>query len=174
MILKNILPALIVTTVMVLLLAASKKKPKQDDLGNLILQLPKFYYIMGIFVVLGGIALLIFGFFFANENDQILANISSLIALIVGLLLFAKGYISNIRITDSEIIETTIFGKSKQIQYNEINNITFGKTSQEIKISSSNKVIKAHIHLVGIDSLISKLEEKTGKTRNQIGIPAQE
>ncbi|WP_143032228.1 hypothetical protein [Tenacibaculum sp. MAR_2009_124] len=171
MILKNILPALIITVVMGLLLAASKKKPKQDDLGNLLLQLPKFYYMLGILVILGGIALLIFGFFFANKNDQILAIISSSIALIVGLLLFTKGYISNIRITDSEITETTIFGKTKKIRYNKISDITFGKTSQEIKISSSNKTIKAHIHLVGIDSLISKLEEKTGRTRNQIGIP---
>jgi len=33
------------------------------------------------------------------------------------------------------------------------------------------KNIKAHMHLIGFDELISKLEEKTGKTRVQIGIP---
>ena len=171
MILKNVLPVIIVSLVMVLLFAASKKKPKKDEKGNLILQLPKLYSIIGILVIIGGIGLLIFAFFFANENDQILAIISSLVSVIIGLLLFAKSYISYIKVTDLGIIETTMFGKQKEIRWNEIKDLSFGEVSLEMKITSSNKSIKAHIHLVGFYDLVSMLEEKTGKTKIQIGIP---
>jgi len=120
MILKNLLPVIIVSFVMALLVAASKRKPKKDELGNIILQLPKLYPIIGILVLIGGIALLIFAFFFAMESDQILAAICSLVALIVGFLLFAKGYISHIKVTDNGITETTLLGKLKEIKWNEI------------------------------------------------------
>lgn len=171
MIFKNILPAIVVILVMGLLLAASKKKPKKDEVGNIILQLPKLYPIIGILVIIGGVGLIIFAFFFANGNDQILAASCSLVAITVGLLLFAKGYISHIKVTDLGIIETTMFAKQKQIEWNEIKDLSFGKTSLEMKIKSADKIIKAHMHLIGFDELVSKLEEKTGKTRSQIGIP---
>ncbi|AOR27290.1 hypothetical protein FORMB_02280 [Formosa sp. Hel1_33_131] len=171
MILKNILPVIIVSIVMALLIAASKKKPKKDGLGNIILQLPKLYPIVGISVIIGGLGLLIYAFFYANENDQILAIICSLVAMVVGLLLFAKGFISHIKVTDLGLIETTLFGKQKEIKWDEIRDLSFGKVSLELKIISSDKNIKAHMHLVGFQELVSKLEEKTGKTRIQIGIP---
>jgi hypothetical protein len=171
MILKNILPVVAVLLVMALLFAASKKKPKKDELGNIILQLPKLYPIIGILIIIGGIGLIIFAFFFANGTDQILAAICSLVAMIVGLLLFAKGYISHIKVTDFGITEITMFAKQKEIRWNEITDVSFGKVSLEMKIESSNKNIKAHMHLVGFDELVSKLEEKTGRTRIQIGIP---
>lgn len=170
MILKSILPVIIVSMVMAFLYSASKKKPKKDELGNLILQLPKLYSIIGILVIIGGIGLLVFAFFFANENDKILASICSLIAIIIGYLLFSKGYISHIKVTDLGITEMTMFGKQKEIKWNEIRDLSFGKVSLELKIVSSDKNIKAHMHLVGFQELVTKLETKTGKTRTEIGI----
>ena len=101
---------------MTFLYKVSKKKSKKDELGNIILQLPKFYSFIGVFTIIGGISLLIFAFFFANENDSILASITSIIVLITGILLFAKGSISNIKITNIGITETSIFGKQKEIK----------------------------------------------------------
>ncbi|MBQ0767669.1 MAG: hypothetical protein KBT58_00145 [Bizionia sp.] len=157
--------------VITFLYAASKKTPKEDGLGNILLQLPKLYYILGIFVVIGGIGLLIYAFVFANEDDKILATISSITAVLAGSILFAKGYISNLKVTDFEIIETTMFGHRKAIQWNEIKDLSFGKVSLELKITSHSTHIKAHMHLIGFQELLTKLEEKTGKTKTQIGIP---
>ncbi len=170
MFLKNILPVVAVTMVMGLLYAASRKKAKEDGDGNLILQLPKFYFILGILIIVGGIGLLIYGFLFANESDKIIVSICSLLALIAGLFLFAKGYVSNILVTDLAIIETNLFGKQKEIRWNEIKKVSFGKVSKQLKIESANMNIKAHIHLVGFQELVAKLERKTGKTKVEIGI----
>lgn len=171
MILKNILPVAAVLLVMGLLAAAAKKKPKKDEAGNSILQLPKLYPGMGLLMIVVGLGLLVYAYFFANESDQILAIISSLIALIIGLLLFAKGYISHIKVTDLGITETTMFGKLKEIQWKDIKDVTFGDVSLELKIKSHDKSIKAHMHLIGFDELLAKLEEKTGKTKGELGIP---
>lgn len=170
MILKSILPVIVVSLVMAFLYQASKKKPKKDELGNIILQLPKLYPIIGFLIIIAGIGLFIFAFFIANESDKIASSISGFIAIIVGCLLFAKGYISHIKITDLGIIETTMFGKVKEIKWNEIRDLSFGKVSLELKIASSDKNIKAHMHLVGFQELVSKLESKTGKTKTEIGI----
>ncbi len=156
---------------MAILYAVSKKKPKEDGHGNMILQLPKFYPIFGILVIIGGLGLLIFAFFFGKENDAILASICSLLAFLTDLYLFAKGYISYIKVTDSGIIETSMFGKQNEIKWDEINDLSFGKVSLELKIAASDKNIKAHMHLIGFDNLITRLEEKTGKSKSEMGIP---
>ncbi len=171
MIWKSILPVIAVSLIMAFLYSASKKKPKKDESGNIILQLPKLYAIIGLLLIIGGIGLLIFAFLTAKENDWIIAISSSLIAMFLGSLLFAKGFISHIKVTELGIIETTMFGKLKEIKWNEIRDLSFGKVSLEMKIASSDKNIKAHIHLVGFNELVTKLEEKTGKTRVQMGIP---
>jgi len=163
---------LVVGLVMSLLYVASKKKPKEDEQGNTILKLPNFYWIMGVFIIATGIGFLFFASYWASESDALPARIAAIIALVLGLLLFGKGYISSILIKDSGLVETSMFGKEKEILWNEIEKITFGKVSLELKIQSSNRnKIKAHLHLVGFDELVSTLEEKTGKTRSQLGIP---
>lgn len=83
MLLKTILPILIVSLVMAFLYASSKKKPKEDGLGNIFYN-SKLYYILGVFVIIGGIELLLFTFVFANKDDKILATISSIIAVMAG------------------------------------------------------------------------------------------
>lgn len=169
---ENILPAMVVTLVMSLLFAASKKKAKEDPEGNLILKLPRLYPIIGLIMIFGGLGLIIFALFYAQGNDIILASTACLIAMLTGLLLYAKGYISNIRVTDQGIVETTIFAKEKEIRWNEIQSISFGAVSLELKIQSSDKKIKAHMHLVGFPEFIAELEEKTGKSKTEMGIPA--
>ena len=63
-----------------------------------------------------------------------------------------------------------MFGKQKEIKWNEIRDLSFGKVSLELKIVSSDKNIKAHMHLIGFQELVIKLESKTGKTKTEIGI----
>lgn len=171
MIWKSILPVIAVSLIMAFLNSASKKKPKKDEIGNVILQLPKLYAIIGLLLIIGGSGILIFAFITASGNDWIIAISCSLITMILGILLYAKGYISHIKVTEFGIIETTMFGKVKEIRWKEIRDISFGKVSLELKIVSFDKNIKAHVHLVGFDELVSKIEDKTGKTRIQIGIP---
>jgi hypothetical protein len=58
-----------------------------------------------------------------------------------------------------------------KIRWEDIVNLSFGLISLELKIEGYKKNIKAHSHLIGFDKLVSKIEEKTGKTRAQMGLP---
>lgn len=169
--LTNVLPAIVVSLVMVLLFKASKKKPKIDKEGNFILKLPKLYSILGLFTIAIGVALFIYDIFFANAEDKMTIFIIGLSLILIGLPLFAKGSISHIKLTNSAIIETTMFGKTKEIKWEEIKDVSFGKVSLELKIKSSDKSIKAHMHLIGFENLVLLLEEKVGKNRQEFGIP---
>lgn len=168
---ENLTPALIISLLSALLYAASKKKPKDSGDGNFILQLPKFYAWFGLLVIMGGFALVIYTFVYASESDMLLGALASIIALIVGMWIFAKGYISQIKVTDSGLIETTIFGKEKTILWGEITKVSFGAISMELTIRSADKKIKAHLHMVGFNELVYKLESKTRKSRFDLGIP---
>ncbi|MEO8934165.1 MAG: hypothetical protein ABI295_07640 [Xanthomarina sp.] len=168
---ENIVPILIVSIIGVFLYTSSKKKPKKDGIGNIILQLPKIYSIIGFLVLTGGVGLFIFASFFADGHAKILASIFSLIAIITGLIIFSKGYISHFKVTDVGIIETSMFGKMKEIKWKEIEDVSFVNSSSELKIEGLDHTIMAHRHLVGFEELVSKLEQKTGKTRAEIGIP---
>lgn len=171
MVLKNVLPAIIVSFTMVLFYVASINKTKRDDFDNPILQVPKLYSLIGASTFVGGIGLIIFSLFFAIGSDKIIAFIPGLIAICTGLWLFAKGSISHIEITDSEIVEISIFGERKEIKWNEIEEIFFENVNLELTIKGSNNHITAPMHLVGFPELVAELERKTGKTRSQFGIP---
>jgi len=168
---ENLAPAFIISLIMALLYAASKKKPRDAGEGSFILQLPKFYAWFGLLVIIGGISLVIYTFFYASEHDKGLGALSSLIALLVGLWIFAKGYIAQIKVTDSGLMETTLFGKEKTILWGEITRISYGTMSHELTIRSADKKIKAHLHMVGFDELVYKLENKTKISRFEMGIP---
>lgn len=169
--LENLLPGVIISLLMALLYAASKKKPRDAVDGSFILQLPRFYAWFGLFVIIGGFALVIYTFIYASESDKLLGALASIIALTVGMWIFAKGYISQIRVTDSGLIETTIFGKEKTILWSEVTKVSFGAISLELTIRSADKKIKAHQHMVGFNELVYNLESKTRKSRFDLGIP---
>ena len=160
----------IVIIIMSLLLAASKKRPKTDENGNSILKLPIFYSLIGIATFLSGFGLIYYLIFESKENEAIPVIISTLALFIIGALLYLKGSLFNITIIDDGIKEKTMFGKIKFISWSEIESITFGKTSLELKIVSSKTKIKAHLHMKGFPYLVDKIEEKTGKTKKEMGI----
>lgn len=160
-----------VPLIMVMLYSASKGKAKEDEQGNLILRLPKFYWFLGAFMILVGVAFLVAANFYVDVmDDKEIVLYISLGAALLGSLLFAKGYISKIVVTETDIIETGLFGQITQINLNETESISFGSVSQELTIKSKGKKIKAHVHLVGFEELIGKLVKKTGKTPEEMGL----
>lgn len=164
----TILPVLIVTFLMSYLYTASKKKPKYDEKGNIILKLPDFYYLFGLALLIGGIGLICYVYLFNNTIEKMYGLIFSLIGIIPGILLFAKGYRSAIIVNDFGIVENTMFGKQNEIKWNELLDVKFGKMSQELSMISRNKTIKAHSHLVGFPTLVDKIEEKTGRSIKEL------
>ena len=161
---SDILPIIVIGFVMSYLVDASKKKPKKDIQGNTILQLPSFYYLFGLALLIGGIGLILYLYIFDNHIDKKYGVLFGLFGIIPGALLYRKGYVSHIMINDLEINETTMLGNKNSIKWSEIQTVSFSKMNKEIVIKSKDNTIKAHVHLVGFPQLVATIEAKTGKS----------
>lgn len=161
---------IVVIAIMSLLVAASKKRPKLDENGNSILKLPIFYSLIGIATFFSGFGLIYYLIFRAQENEIIPVVVSTLVLFAVGILLYLKGSLFSITILDNGIKEKTMFGKIKCINWSEMESITFGKTSLELKIISHKTQIKAHMHMRDFPYLVEKIEENTRRTKKEMGI----
>jgi hypothetical protein len=168
---RQALPIIAVSIIMAYLYKASKGKPKIDTKGNFILKLPKLYAILGFIGIAIAITLFIYDIFVTNEEDKTIIFSLGFFSVLLGLPLFLVGSISHIKLTEFAIIQTTMFGKTKEIKWEEINDVKFGKVSSELKIKSADRSIKANLHLIGFDSLVNKLVEKTGKSLQEMGFP---
>ncbi len=171
---STIIITTVVSLIMGMLYVASQGKAKEDNQGNLILQLPKFYWFLGIIMILIGVGLLVVANFYVDTpEDKKVVFSMCIVATVLGCYLFLKGYISKIIVTNRGVIAIGLFGQQTPIHWNEITTISFGSISQELSIRSKQNTIRAHIHLVGFNELVSKLEEKTGKPRNEMGLNSE-
>jgi len=168
---RNALTIIVVSILMAYLFKASKGKPKIDAEGNFILKLPKLYAIIGLIAIAIAVALLTYSVFVTNEEDKTIIFSLGFSSLLLGLPLFLVGSISHIKLTELAIIQTKMFGKTKEIKWDEIKEVKFGKVSSELKIKSADNTIKANMHLIGFDSLVNLLVEKSGKSMQDMGFP---
>jgi len=169
---ENYLSGALIGIMMTYLFWVSRKPAQRDSDDNLILKLPKLYTMFGALIILAGITCFVYAIGFASDNDQILSGIVSVFVVGFGYIIFAKGYISNICVSDEGVSETTIFGKKKLIKWGDMTKVKFGKISLELKMSDSHKSIKAHMHTIGFNELVDKIELKTGITRLNMGVPS--
>lgn len=168
---SSILTGISVSLFLSMMYRASQGNAKEDENGNLVLRLPKFYWILGAISFLIGIGLLVVAYFYVDSiDDSHIVLYMSLAFIFLGYFLFSKGFISNILVTENELIETGLFGKKTIIYLNEINTISFGNISQELRIKTQDSKIKAHFHLIGFSKLVSILERKTGISRKEMGL----
>ena len=114
---------------------------------------------------------MVYTIFYASESERALSAFGTFLILLLGWYLFAKGYMTQIKVTDSGLVETIIFGKEKTILWGEITKVSFGAISLQLTIRSADKKIKAHLHMVGFNELVYKLESKTRKSGFDLGIP---
>jgi hypothetical protein len=163
--------AFAVSLTMALLISTSLKLPKEDEQGNKILVLPKFYLIIGLFSICVSLAVVIAGTFTANQDEIIFVILIATLFLSLGIPLFLIGKNFKLVITTKELIHTNIFGKTKSIKWEEIKSISFGKISLELKIKTDLVKIKIHQHSVGFPYLIDTIESKTNYTKKSMRIP---
>ncbi|MBI1286685.1 MAG: hypothetical protein GC178_03820 [Flavobacteriales bacterium] len=162
---------LAVTLVMALLVAASKKKPKEDKKGNKILRLPVLYPIIGGFATIAGLTVLVYGLWTCEPDETIFVLMLFLMASGLGIPLLLIGIVFKLVITPDQLEQTTMLGKIKTMKWVDIESVTFGKVSLELKIRSKDQQIKAHMHLVGFPYLIDEIESNTKFNRQEMGIP---
>ncbi|UII28161.1 PH domain-containing protein [Fulvivirga maritima] len=161
----------VVLIIMMFLMSASKKQPKVDDKGNVILKLPIFYLIVGLLAVFGAVAVLVYGLINHEPESPfaLLFTVVLILGLAVPLLLMGLNF--RLIIKDAGVEQRTMLGKTKAIEWSDIQDVSFGKVSLELKIISNNNKIKVHMHSIGFGTLLEAIESHTDFNRIKIGIP---
>ncbi|NQY09324.1 MAG: hypothetical protein HRT71_07385 [Flavobacteriales bacterium] len=164
----------VVSIVLTLLYKASLKKSKIDEDGNRILKLPIFYVLLGGLFSVGSLVVLIWGLISCKPDEVIIVCFAFLLMACLGVPLFLIGWFSQVKIIEEGIEQTTMFGKIKFIKWSEIESISFGKMSQELKIKSETQKVKVPMQLVGFNELVDEIELKTDFDRSKIGLPERD
>jgi hypothetical protein len=168
---STILTPIAIAIVMALLLAASKKRAKIDENGDKILRLPFFYAILGGLCTIASLIIIIYGLATCAEDEIIFVLIFFSMCAGLGLPLLLAGTVMKVKILTNKLEQTNILGRTKTIMWSEIESITFGKISLELKIVSATDKIKAHVHLKGFEDLVDAIEANTTFTRTNMRIP---
>lgn len=159
-----------VVLVMNLLKKASKENAILTDEGHQILKMPILYGIFGIISFMLGLVVICLGIIMFDSENIYPQFFMFLLFSGLGIPLILQAWVAKTILTDTEIIKVSGFGKRKSIKWKDIQKVTFGKISLELKIQDQQNKIKCHQHLVGFHSLVEKLEEETGMSQNEMGL----
>ena len=149
----------------------SKKDASFDADGNTLLLLPAFYGILGLAATGLGFGLLLFGLFDFKSED--IAAFFGLFLLFAGLgtPLILYRYVYKVVVTPQGLVERTIFGKSKSINWSAINTVKYNAMMMKLTVSDGITTLSCYAHLVGFNNLTQALEMHLKKTRAEMGIP---
>ena len=141
------------------------KKPKEDELGQVILKMPKLFKGLGIALLVIGIALIIGPLFDSLDlGGMIFVLISGLIFLAGGGVVYSMAGRHQVAY-DNEVIEvTSYFGKIEQIRWKDIEQMKHNRFSNTIiLISVTGDTIKMTEYLKGINEFLSQVKRQINK-----------
>jgi len=153
----------VVSVLMKYLGDSSKKNPVINEEGTIILKMNKTYGIIG-YIGIGFSAVIgIVASIGAVKSIEDLFIVIGLVAffLVVGALLVLVSKKMNVRVDDERINYLGITGKTKEIMWNDIKEVSFSKSMLELSLKTNTTKIKLHMHLIGFSTFIEKMKSKT-------------
>ena len=167
----QIIVPIAVAIVMYYLNKQSQKDASVDADGNTVLLLPVFYGVLGIAAAGLGCGLLVFGLINYNADD--IKPLFGLFLLFAGLgtpfILYR--YVYRVILTPQSLVHRNLIGKYKSLDWADITMVNYSAAMMNLKVSDGNSKVSCYAHLVGFKQLVSELEECSGKTRAEMGIP---
>lgn len=152
----------VVIVLMKHLTSSSKKQPILNGEGVMVLRMNKNYSIFGymniaISAMIGIIPCL---GLVETIGDTFIILCLVLFFIGSGTLLVLVSRNTKVEIYDEKIRYYGITGKVKEIQWEDIRKVTFGKTSLELSLITMYEKIKIHMHMVGFLSFIELMKKK--------------
>ena len=133
--------------------------PNDKPIQPVVLHLPDFYGKIGIgSIIFGGLISVDTLFNEGIEGMLLSLPVFGFFALL-GALLVAGRRVMKVKVYDTKIVKVSFIGTSKEIQFANIREVKFNRSTLELKLRDGSKRIKCHAHLVGFERIIAKLEE---------------
>ena len=150
---------------------SASNKPEVNSDQNSILRIHRLYQIFGYIGLAFGLAFLGGSIFTEQEtNVLVLMILVSSFFIFMGLAALVLYHRHKVTFDETRIKYYSIFGSQGEINFDEIENISFNPFTSYITISNvMGKKVKLHQHLVGIKHLLDKInKEEINKGRVRI------
>jgi amino acid transporter len=165
---------IVVSTAFAFLTKATGKSVETDESGKFNLRMNKLYGILGLIGLVFGLLFLIFVTLTAEPNDRgIWIGVILMFTIFWGTGIPCLMYYRNHKVTfsDNAIVATNVYGKMKEIKWNDISDIRFKALSGLLILTTQSEQIKVHRHLVGLSKFVEFIETKTKWTSEELKVP---
>ena len=149
---------------------ASQKGIELNTQGFTFLRLHPFYRIIGYLALLMTLILSI-GILLNEEDAILIVFLSWLVFGSLGVYLLLWYYKHEVKFDPEGLEVSSWLGKVQDLQWSEIDDIRFAPLSGQIKMKGNGKTLKIHQHLVGLNTLLELMEEKTIFKKDQLNLP---
>ena len=166
--------SLAVATTLTYLNKATKKNVTANESGEFILRMHKLYKITGYIAIVIGLIVTIGPIFSDKPGKEIYLLMFLMFLIFIGLGTLSVLYYENhyLLFDNSKIEVRNALGKTKTINWNDVQKAKFNPTSGLLTLSDSNGIkVRIHQHLVGLGKFITCLESRTHFTAAKLRLP---
>lgn len=162
----------LVSLTMLYLKKSSARKVKVVKEGMYVLRLHLLYQLIGILSVVVGFVLLLLPLLQAGLEALPIALSMFGMFGVLGLVCILWYNNHFLRFNNGKIEARSWLGKTTVVQWDNIRTISFNSLSGLLTITDTAGVqVKAHMHLVGLNTFVKQIEEKTSWTAKGLKLP---
>jgi hypothetical protein len=139
---------------------SAKKQSIIDDEGTLILRMHRAYGIIGYILIAIFTIISVTVSLKMVDNINEFIDVAELVISLDSIGFFMVVYSRNCRleVTKDSIRQCNVLGMTKEINWDDVKDVSFNKTAMELKLASERLSIKVHMHMTGFLDLVSFME----------------
>ncbi|UOQ52940.1 PH domain-containing protein [Hymenobacter cellulosivorans] len=150
---------------------ASKHAPGQDAEGHILVLMPGFFRLLGLFSCAIGLGLLLWALFEHNPDDMGLQLLLAAMFGGMGLYLLLSWYGGRLTLTPEGIWRQSMLGQPHLLRWEAIQTVRFSAFSMAVQVSDGKRQVKCYTYSVGANQLVEELTRHLGRSRAELGIP---
>ena len=145
--------------------------PRTTVEGHSILVLPRFYGLLGVAVVLGGVAIPLSVMAEKGAAHVGLAWLGLLVFTVPGLYLVLDTYVHQVTLTPTGLQMRDWFGRTTTLRWSEIQTVRFHSVSLHLVLSDGAAHVRCHAYVCGFERLVQAMSEQIGQTHAELTLP---
>lgn len=145
--------------------------PHIDAAGHRVLVLPRFFGLLGIACLVGGVAIPLSILATPGPSPGGLAWLGLLCFTAPGLYLVLSTYVHRIVLTPTGLQERGLFGRMTTLRWAQLQAVHFHALSQQLILSDGRHRVRCHVSLLGFEVLGQALREQLEPTGEDFALP---
>jgi hypothetical protein len=145
--------------------------PRTTVEGHSVLVLPRFFGLLGVAGVLGGVAIPLSAMAENGAAHVGLAWLGLLFFTVPGLYLVLGTYVHQVTLTPTGLQRRGWFGGTTTLRWSQIQTVRFHELSQQVVLSDGTRHVRCQVYLRGFERLGQTVSHQMGQPRAELTLP---